>query len=348
MSSLKLIVTLVTSCTLVACTHEKSDPTWSELPGVTSLDSLSQTDFMPTLESTINADKNSIYAPTLLYAWNEIRNDAGLSLVLGPGSSEDFLMLNSSHSFGNSLEAGEYTINKEMEGQTISVSAFFNKTLPFPAKMDKLDKGIDFNGTPVSAFGMNYRNQEIIDFSYILYYRSDDEFALKFRPRDESQEIILVKGFNTLKNLSEAVTITSELTESGKRERRDSALAWKYAFNPEDVFSIPVIRFNIGTNYKTIEGQGFKTSKTGYVITKAYQRTGFILNETGAVVESEAEIAIEAAEAPPEEKPAKPHPKHMVFDKPFFIIVKKKEQVNPYFVMKVETTELMEKKKGSH
>lgn len=300
MNSLKLVATLVTACTLVSCTHEKPEPTWSELPGVTSLDSLKQTDFMPTLENTVHADKNSIYAPTLLYAWDEIRNELGVSLALGPGSSEDFLMLNSSHSFENSLEVGEYTINKEIEGQKISVSTFFNKTLPFPAKMDKLEKGMDFNGTKVSAFGMNYRNQDIIDFSEILYYRSDDEFALKFTPRDESQEIILVKGFNTLKTLSEAVTITSELIESGKREHRDSALAWKYTFNPEDFFSIPVIKFNINTNYKTIEGQGFKTRKMEYVITKAYQRTGFILNETGAVVESEAEIGVEAAEAPPE------------------------------------------------
>lgn len=34
----------------------------------------------------------------------------------------------------------------------------------------------------------------------------------------------------------------------------------------------------------------------------------------------------------------------MIFDKPFFIIVKKKAQANPYFVMKIENAELMEKK----
>lgn len=338
---------LVLSTLALSCTHEKPEPTWSELPGVTNLDSVAETEFMPTLESAVHAGKNSIYAPTLLYAWDEIRNELGVSVAPAPGSSEDFLMLNRSHSFENSLESGDYTINKEIEGQHISVSAFFNKTLPFPAKMDKLEQGIVFNGTTVPAFGMTYRNEDIIEFSEILYYRSDDAFALKFRPRDESQEIILIKGFNTLKNLSEAVTISNELIESGKRERRDSALAWKYDFNPEDFFSIPVIRFNINTNYQAIEGQSFKTSTTAYTITKAYQRTGFILNETGAVVESEAEISIEAAELP-EEEPLKPHPKHIVFDKPFFIIVKKKAQANPYFVMKVENAELMEKKKSGH
>ena len=344
MNSLKLVITLVTACTLVSCTHEKPEPSWNELPGVTSLDSLKQTDFMPTLENTVYADKNSIYAPTLLYAWDEIRNELDTSLVLGPVSSKDFRLLNSSHSFENSLDAGEYTINKEIEGQKISVSTFFHKTLPFPKKMDKLEKGIDFNGIKVSAFGMNYRNQDIIDFSEILYYRSDDEFALKFTPRDESQEIILVKGFNTLKTLSEAVTISGELIESGKREMRDSALTWKYKFNREDFFYIPVIKFNLKTNYKTIEGQRFRTLATGYVISKACQRTGFILNETGAVVESEAEVEVVGMSAAPPQEPLKPHPKHMIFDKPFFIIVKKKAQVNPYFVMKIQNTELMEKK----
>jgi hypothetical protein len=343
MNFLKLSLASILACTLLSCNHEKPEPTWSELPGVTNLDSLLQTDFMPTLENTVNADKNSIYAPTLLYAWDEIRNELGTGITIGPESSEDFLLLNGSRSFANALDAGDYTIDKEIEGEKISVSTFFNKTLPFPAKMDKLDNGISFNGTKVAAFGMRYTKQEIIDFSEILYYRSDDEFALKFTPEDKANEIILVKGFNALKNLSEAVTITHELTESAKRENRDSALAWKYAFNREDFFSIPVIKFNIKTNYKTIEGQPFKTPKTAYVIVKAYQRTGFILNETGAVVESEAEIGVEAAAEPPEE-PVKPHPKHMIFDKPFFIIVKKKDRANPYFVMKVENAELMERK----
>jgi hypothetical protein len=344
MSFLKLSLASILACTLLSCNHEKPEPTWSELPGVTSLDSLLQTDFMPTLENTVNADKNSIYAPTLLYAWDAIRNELGTGIIIGPGGSEDFLMLNGSRSFANALDAGDYTIDKEIEGGRISVSTFFNKTLPFPAKMDKLNEGISFDGAKVAAFGMKHMNQEIVDFSEILYYRSDDEFALKFTPEDKDNEIILVKGFNTLKNLSEAVTIINELTESGKRENRDSTLAWKYAFNREDIFSIPVIKFNIKTNYKTLEGQRFATPSKDYFIAKAFQRTGFILNETGAVVESEAEIVVCEASAPPPDDPVKPHPKHMIFDKPFFIIVKKKDRANPYFVMKVENTELMERK----
>jgi hypothetical protein len=37
----------------------------------------------------------------------------------------------------------------------------------------------------------------------------------------------------------------------------------------------------------------------------------------------------------------KMHPKNMVFDKPFFIIIKRLDKPNPYFMMKVENAKLL-------
>lgn len=333
-----LLTSIVLLC--LSCNHEKPAPAWGELPTVTALGSLKASDFVPTLENPLRSDRNVIYAPSLLFAWNEIRNELGTGIVLGPETSEDLLLLNGSRSFEHTLEGGEYNITTEIEDDAISVSAFFNKTLPFPAKMETIDQGISFKGKTVAAFGMPYPNSDITAFSEILYYRSDDEFALKLSSEDKANEIILVKGFNSLKDLSEALTITRELSESGHRERQDRSLSWKYDFNPEDLFSIPVIKFNIDTRYSNLEGQKFSTTNKVYVIRKAWQRTGFILNEHGAVVESEATVMTDSAPLP--EPELKPHPKHMIFDKPFFIIVKKKTQENPYFVMKVEDPELMQ------
>lgn len=327
-----------------SCKQAASDPDWKELPNVMRLDSLQRTDFMPTLENPVNEGRNSIYAPTLLYAWNELRTTFESPIVIPGSASLDLNYLNRSESYKQSLESGEYTVNTTVESNRISIRTFFNQTLPFPSLMDKSGEPITFEGTQVAGFGMQWRNEEIINFSRILYYRSDDAFVLKFTPKDERHEIILMKGFNNVKDLSEALTITGELIASGEKEMEDQAQKWKYAFNMKDVFLIPVIKFNIATYYKTIEGQNFKTGGQAYKIATAYQRTGFILNESGAVVESEARVDVLSAALEAPEDPNKPHPKKMIFDKPFLIIIKKKGQANPYFVMKVENTELMQKK----
>ena len=327
-----------------SCKQPAADPDWKELPNVMRLDSLQRTDFMPTLENPVNEGRNSIYAPSLLYAWNELRTTLGSPIIVPGSASLDLNYLNRSQSYKQSLESGEYTVNTTVESNLISIRSFFHQTLPFPSLMDKLEEPMMFEGTPVAGFGMQWRNEEIINFSRILYYRSDDAFVLKFIPKDERHEIILVKGFNNVKDLSEAITITGELITSGKKEKEDRAQTWKYVFNMQDVFLIPVIKFNIATHYKSIEGQGFKSGGEAYHIGTAYQRTGFILNESGAVVESEARVDALSAALEGPDAPNKPHPKKMIFDKPFLIIVKKKGQANPYFVMKVENTELMQKK----
>ena len=71
----------------------------------------------------------------------------------------------------------------------------------------------------------------------------------------------------------------------------------------------------------------------------AWQRTAFILDESGAEIESEAEAATEAIE----EEYEKPKPKKMIFDKPFLILLKRTDAKNPYFGLWITNTELMMK-----
>ena len=103
-------------------------------------------------------------------------------------------------------------------------------------------------------------------------------------------------------------------------------------------FYIPVISFNIKTNFRGLEGQAFVTQDgKRHSIEEAYQRTGFILNEKGAVIESEAYSTVDSVGIAPEP----PHPKRMIFNKPFYVLMKRIDQQNPYFVMKVENAELL-------
>jgi hypothetical protein len=103
-----------------------------------------------------------------------------------------------------------------------------------------------------------------------------------------------------------------------------------------------VIQFNIENSYQNIEGQKLSTiNDPGLWVETAYQRTGFVLNETGAVIESNAVTAVvDSASA----EIIVASPKKLIFDKQFLIIVKRTEQTNPYFAMKVVTAELLVKK----
>jgi hypothetical protein len=108
-----------------------------------------------------------------------------------------------------------------------------------------------------------------------------------------------------------------------------------------DEIQMPSLHLYLNDKYASIQNQQFQAGNKNYIVETAYQLTGFILNENGAVIESEAVAAcLEAAEAALEIK----HPKKMIFDKTFYIIIRRADQKNPYFVMKVENIELMSKK----
>lgn len=336
-------IILLISIAFTSCNRnvENNSPTWSELPEVTTLNKLPQTDFALTLENPISENKNTIYAPAFLFAWDEVKEKLNATIIENDTNSLDFKLINRSISHLNTLAKNEYTASASIVYGIIRAKAFFNKTLPFEYKLQVLDNSIVFNSTKVAAFGMDYFDEKIIPLTEILYYKNDDHFILKLSPKDKQHEIILVKGIDTPKTFIQAITQTNQLIEEGKTEKEKENKARNYIIQRDDIFAIPTIKFNIETNFKNLERQNFLTNnKIKHSIEVAYQRTGFILNENGAVVESEATVAVDSAST----IPTVSYPKKMIFDKPFYIFIKRTDNKNPYFAMKVSNTELLEKK----
>jgi hypothetical protein len=336
-----LIITIFIAFSSCNLSNKKNDPVWSDLPEVTNLNDLKQTDFVVTLENPISDNRNIIYAPAFLFAWDKIKEELKSPITINDKNSPDFKLLNKSISHQNSLTNTEYTARVEIIDGAIIARAFFNKTIPFETKLQVLDEPIHFGTANVSAFGMDYFDEEAIKFTQILYYKDDNNFILKLIPKDKQHEIILAKGLDKYQTLKDGVKLTNDLITEGIREQVNTNLSWKYYITPDDMFAIPAIKFNIATNYKNLEGQSFLTKDTrnhSLEIAIAYQSTGFILNENGAVVESLAVTAVvDSASA----SPIITHPKKMVFDKPFLIVIKRADKPNPYFVMKVANAELL-------
>lgn len=338
------VLTFIGLLALTSCnsSKKKSEPVWSNLKEVTSLDNLEQTDFVVTLENPISESKNIIYAPAFLYAWDKIKDEIKSSILVSNANSIDFNLLNKSISHQNSLMDNEYSVTTEIINGAITAKAFFNKTLPFETKLQVLDEPINFNTTKVSAFGMYYYDEDVIKLTNILYYKDDNNFILKLEPKDKQHEIILVNGLDKYRTLEDAIKLMNNLIAEGQKEKTDNKLLWKYQIAKEDIFAIPTIKFNIATNYKNIENQVFYTrDNKQHSVELAYQFTGFIFNENGAVVETRVAVTTDSVTSI---EPMIKHPKKMIFDKPFLIVIKRIDSINPYFVMRVANAELLTKK----
>ena len=158
-------------------------------------------------------------------------------------------------------------------------------------------------------------------------------------PKDKEHEIILFKTGQKFNSIADMTKEIEQLSKIGKAEKENEKINWKYDYNKEDIVIIPKFNFNIETNYTTLEGNSFKSKKQNFQIERAWQRTAFILDESGAEIESEAEMVAAIAET--QEPYEKPKPKRMIFDQPFLILLKRTEAKNPYFGLWTTNTELM-------
>ena len=326
---LALILTTLFSC--------KNDRKFSE---VKKLSEYKSTQFIPTLEHKISIYKNSVYCATLLFAWDEIREQINSPLTI---SDEyfDLKQLNKSTSFENVLKSNEYKVSGEVDGDLISARAEFNKSLPFELKLQSFKNKLTFDGQKVSSFGVNgYDNYKQLNIVKIIYYKNDNNFIIKLLPKDKEHEIILFKTEKNFNSIAEMTTEIEKLNEIGKIEKKNEKINWKYFYGEEDVVVIPKFSFNIETNFTKIEGSKFNADKRTFQVERAWQRTALILDEMGADIESEAEVEVTEEV---EEEHEKPKPKKMIFDKPFLILLKRTDAKNPYFGLWTTNTELMTK-----
>lgn len=309
----------------------------SRFPEVKNLTEYKNTTFIPTLEHKISNDKNSVYCATLLFAWEEIRNQINAHLTI-PDEHVDLNLLNKSTSFKNVLKNEEYEASGQVENGVVKASAAFSKSLPFSLKLENFKNNLVFDGQKVASFGVNgYSDYDQLNLVQIVYYKNDNNFIIKLLPKDEEHEIILFKTDKNFNSMTEMTEEIERLTEIGKTEKKNEKTRWKYYYDYEDVVIIPKFSFNIETNYPSLIGNRFSTSEQDFQIKEAWQRTAFVLDESGAEIESEA-VMETTEEGPAEEKPK---PKKMIFDQPFLILLKRSDNLNPYFGLWTTNTELM-------
>ena len=189
-------------------------------------------------------------------------------------------------------------------------------------KVEFTEKDVLFNKKVVAGFYADNKWQKYnVD---ILQYSDDDKFIIALRLKDEADELILAKGYEQNRVCDIAATI-AQLPRSDRQIMLDN-----------DVFEMPKLHLDYSRDYsemneKHLANRGFED----YEIRQMSERVKFDMDQKGARVENEAELKFQLWD------PNKPKSKILILDKPFWVVMKRANSPNPYFILGVNNAQLM-------
>ncbi len=204
--------------------------------------------------------------------------------------------------------------------------AYLFKNLAFatPFKIERFE----FEGKRVQGFGYSRDAGETLNAQVGIYdYRSPDDFIVKLQTKSPEDELILAK---VAPGATLAETSASVLSRMAGQPAENAG--------PLTYLDVPNLNFDLRRDFPELEGDTVPDPKAkipGLLVIKTVkQLVRFQLNQHGAILKSEAVIAVTAAALP---LPTKP----LVFDKPFLILLKQKDSGQPYFALWIGNPSLL-------
>jgi hypothetical protein len=340
-----------------------------------SADQLKATVIIPTLDTPMPEGKNVIWCASFQIAWNEFRDDVIGEPVKITGAQEIADRLNNSpitkdvlHAKGYYAKAGFVQdgvieqIKKDMaarfpdvptprfgEGTVdlIAVAyAYFEVSVEFAHMFHENRDEFLFRGVRVTSFGIRETDRKPGDPArgqvLVLYsseeedeaWSDENEFIIDLSVGTRPYEIILAR-------VERKATLADTLADV-ERKTKSSPSLFYHRLDHQDVLLVPNLSWRVEHRFSEIEGQDKPLLNEGHEgnwLSLAYQMIQFKLDRAGAVLKSEARIEV----------PYAGHPRRFVLDKPFLILIRKREgeknpseyMTQPFFVMWVENAELL-------
>ena len=200
--------------------------------------------------------------------------------------------------------------------------AYFLKEVKYWTQFE--EKQVMFENERVRGFYAHGNDQQ--RNVRVLKYWNEDKFIISLKLQNNGDELLLAKGFDMDKPqdiVSEIYTYNSTIVPS---------------INTNDQFEMPKLHLKHNLNYmelinKFLANDGFKD----YSIAKMYESINFDMDHRGARVENEAVIGGRGAGRKPQIS------RRFIMDKPFWVVMKRKDSQRPYFLLGVKNSELMEK-----
>lgn len=327
------------------------------------IDKIPDSQITAVLDQELSPGRNLIWCATMQLAWNEMcdsvlegpaklegdpplqvklnkreANESDLdapSYVAMAGSGKDKIVEKINGELKRKFGAGAHQVDIRLTERDVLAYSYLLKNLSFEwafeVQTDELSwKGKAGSGTPLRTFGLKKiksskeKHARLLRQVRIHQYLSTSDFIIEllFTERQDRLFLALVDPKATLKETVESV-----------RSRIDPKGGFR--LSDGDCLLVPCLGFHVWKNFKEIESKRvLNPDQSGFVLTHARQRIRFDLNETGASLESEAVIESKSEESQVE-------PKHLVFDRPFLVLMQRRDAKAPYLAIWVGNPELL-------
>ena len=292
----------------------------------------------PSYQSTLDENTiNNLWVGTLDLAWKDLEEKIGLNKIELEGEMPQIANdLNESTFSKEMLNPNDYKINVE---RTVTngykIDATLNKELNF---LESFDNFNDYKWTfgnsdeAIKYFGINNASPEKMNRNVeILFYNKlnndsllSNDMAIKLKTK-EGDEIILYRT-DDKKSFDEYYEDIKAKTKNYKGRTE---------FLEDDELRVPYVKVNGMINYNQLYDKKIKNSK-GLYIYDVIQNVNFNLNEKGCNLSSKATMVTEYMGIGQDTK-------YCYFQDTFIIFMKEKNSDKPYFALKVDNNDILEK-----
>ena len=293
----------------------------------------------PSYQSTIDENIiNNLWVGTLDIAWKELESQLEMDKIdLQDGNLPVVDDLNSSTFTKDMLDSNDYSISVERtETQGYKIDTSLNKELNFAIPFDNFSDMYEWtfgdSEEIIKYFGINNASSEEMNKNVeILFFNREnensarsDDFAIKLKTK-EGDEIILYRT-NENKNFDEYYKDI---------QNKASSYTGSKEFLEGDELRVPFVRVNGMIAHNELYGKFIKD--TNMFFTDVIQNVNFNLNDKGCNLSSEVTLVTEVTGISME-------PRFCYFDDQFVIFMKEANSDQPYFALKVDNTDVLEKK----
>ena len=292
----------------------------------------------PSYQSTLDENTiNNLWVGTLDLAWKDLEEKIGLNKIELEGEMPQIVNdLNESTFSKEMLNPNDYKINVERTVTSgYKIDATLNKELNF---LESFDNFNDYKWTfgnsdeAIKYFGINNASPEKMNKNVeILFYNKlnngsllSNDMAIKLKTK-EGDEIILYRT-DDKKSFDEYYEDIRAKTKNYKGRTE---------FSEDDELRVPYVKVNGMINYNQLYDKKIKNSK-GLYIYDVIQNVNFYLNERGCNLSSKATMVTEYMGIGQDTK-------YCYFQDTFIIFMKEANSDKPYFALKVDNNDILEK-----
>ena len=158
----------------------------------------------------------------------------------------------------------------------------------------------------------------------IIHYCRYDKFIVKIKLKDLNDELIIAKGFDQ----------NSPIDVMNALKMEDTTQSTNLEAN--DAFGMPELHFNYDHVFKDLLNKRFDNLKLNkYEIKEFYEKVKFDLGYSGVRLENETAWGMVTGMPPKINK-------RLILNKPFWLVMKRKKSKNPYFILGVNNSKVMD------